>query len=282
MGNRPSFLTQTGLKRADRFRACLARATRHPGEKEIHDLRVSIRRLLSFLSVARTFPGKKSRSAGTVNRLKGILSPLGRLRDAQVKILWLRKIAPDGDEPAYLYALSVLGDAIAWEGKARKLLRGVDRKRLSSSVEEVLPPPLPRSAMRAKALRMLREHERKIESLAAGARIEENVEGLHRMRLAFKKYRYSVEVLAPLFPGVTAKTLERLHAFQTSLGNLHDLDVLREEAEHFRRRILEIETESVLESRIREIRHREYARLAPLIASPEALERRVFAKGIRR
>jgi len=209
------------------------------------------------------------------------MSPLGRLRDAQVKILWLKKIAPEGDEPSYLYALSVLGDSIGWERRVRRLLRGIDRNRYSVHGDKLRMPPLPRTALRAKALGILGAREREIGSLAAGARNEENVEALHRMRLAFKKYRYSVEVLAPFLSGVTAESLERLHAFQTLLGDIHDLDILREEAGHFRRRVLEIERESRLESRIRDIRHREYARLAPLIASPEALECRVFATGVR-
>jgi CHAD domain-containing protein len=283
LGTKPSFLSQAGRERTDRFLACLERASRHPGEKEIHDLRVSIRRLLSYLSVAGELPGRKRLSRGAVNRLKDFMSPLGRLRDAQVKIEWLKKIAPEGDESAYLYSLSVLGDSIAWEGKVRKLLQGVDRKRLSASVDNYRPSPLPRTALRAKALGILGERRREIESLAAESRNEENVEALHRMRLAFKKYRYSVEVLAPVFPAVTEKTMERLHAFQALLGDIHDLDVLLTEAAHFRVRVLEVETESGLEARIRKIRRRKFARLAPFLASPET---RIFPvlspRGLRR
>lgn len=280
MESKAPFVPQAGRERTNRFLACLERASRHPGEKEIHDLRVSIRRLLSYLSVAGELPGKKRLSRRAANRLKEFLSPLGRLRDAQVKILWLKKTVPEGDEPAYLYSLSVLGDSIAWEGKVRKLLRGVDRKKLSASVGRYRPSPLPRTALRAKALKILGGRRREIESLVAPARNEENIEALHRMRLAFKKYRYSVEVLAPLFPDVTAKTLERLHAFQTLLGDLHDLDVLLEEAEHFRRRVLEVQTESVLESRIRRIRRREFLRLVPFLSSDADFAKRVFGTEI--
>lgn len=282
MKKAPALLDRMARERDARFRACLKRASRHPGEKEIHDLRVSIRRLLAFLSVAGTIQGAKGPSPGVARRVKQLMSPLGRLRDAQVKIEWLKKLVPEGDEPSYLYGLWALGDSIGWRNRVGKILRGIDKKRYVARLDGIRPPTLPRTALRAKALRILGERERKIESLAAGARREENVEALHRMRLAFKEYRYSVEVLAPLFPAVTAKTLDRLHAFQTRLGDIHDLDVLLEEAEHFRRRILEVETESGLESRVREIRRREYARLAPLIASPDAVASRVFGAEIRR
>jgi CHAD domain-containing protein len=278
---KPSFLSHAGRKRADRFRACLERASRRPGEKEIHDLRVSIRRLLSYLSVAGELAGGKRVSRGAVDRLKDFMSPLGRLRDAQVKIERLKKVVPMGDEPTYLYSLSVLGESIAWEGKVRKLLRGADRKKLSAPVYGFRPSPLPRTALRAKALGILARHERQVESLAAKARNEENVEALHRMRLAFKRYRYSVEVLAPLFPSVTAETLKRLHSFQVLLGDIHDLDVIMAEASHFRTRVLEFGKESCLEPRIRKIRREEFASLAPLIESKEALARKVFGPEIR-
>jgi CHAD domain-containing protein len=272
----PSSFPRIGREKIDRFRSSLKRASRRPGVKEIHDLRVSIRRLLSFLSIAGRLAGKKRRLLEAERRLSDLLSQLGGLRDAQVKIERLKEIVPTGDEATYRYALSVQGDAIGWEGRIGKLLRGLGRKRFllpRTALAPSLPSP---AALRAKAREILADAERKIASLAAAARNEEDVEALHRMRLAFKDYRYSVEALSFLFPGIRADTLERLHAFQTLLGDIHDLDVLLEEATFFRRRVLELETEAVLEPRLRRLRGRKYERLAPIIASGESLERGAF------
>lgn len=279
--NDASYLEKTGKARLSRFRSCLKKASLRPGEKEIHDLRVSIRRLLSFSDVAASISGKEPFPARDRKRMKDLMRPLGKLRDAQVKILWLRKIAATGDEGTYLYALSVRGDADKWANRVRDLLQDCGRTRVRRRKPTLTIPPDSEGNLRERALSVVRKVEESVESVREEARDEANVEALHRMRLAFKKYRYSVEVLAPLFPAVTEKTMKRLHSFQTLLGDLHDLDMLLTEAEHFRRRVLEVKTESGLEARIREIRHKGYLRLAPLIASPETLERRVFATGIR-
>lgn len=46
------------------------------------------------------------------------------------------------------------------------------------------------------------------------------------MRIALKNFRYLMEALKPLAPGVSKNTLETLHALQTTMGDLHDLEVL--------------------------------------------------------
>lgn len=270
-----SFLEKTGKARLSRYRSCLEKASLRPGEKEIHDLRVSIRRLQSFSDVAASISGKEPFPARDRKRIKDLMRPLGKLRDAQVKILRLRKIAPTGEEATYLYALSVRSDADRWEDRIREILRDGSRTRFRDRKPSRALAPGSGRNLRERARSVLRKLEESVESSREKARDEANVEALHRMRLAFKKYRYSVEILAPLFPSVTAELLKRLHAFQTLLGDLHDLDVLLEEAEHFRRRVLELQTESVLESRVRGIRRREFVRLAPYLSSAADLPKRV-------
>ena len=49
---------------------------------------------------------------------------------------------------------------------------------------------------------------------------------LHRMRVSLKGFRYLMEDLEPLVPGVSKDALEALHALQTNMGDLHDLEVL--------------------------------------------------------
>ena len=206
------------------------------------------------------------------------MRPLGRLRDAQVKIEWLKRIAPTGDEGTRLYALSVVGDADKWEERVREVLtEGSDRRFRPRNLKMKFPDRQPRS-MQEKAAALLAEQRRMVESFREKAREEGDVESLHGMRLAFKKYRYSAEVLAPLFPSANAATMRRLHAFQTLLGNLHDFDVLLAEAETFRRRVLGSENDFVLVPRVREVRRREFSRLVPLLSTASALSRRVFGK----
>ena len=48
---------------------------------------------------------------------------------------------------------------------------------------------------------------------------------LHRLRIAFKKFRYSLELLAPALPGFPSDQLEHMHTYQTRLGEIQDTEV---------------------------------------------------------
>jgi CHAD domain-containing protein len=49
---------------------------------------------------------------------------------------------------------------------------------------------------------------------------------IHRMRVAFKKFRYMVEALAPVLEHVTAKRLKAMNTFQDSMGRIQDIETL--------------------------------------------------------
>jgi CHAD domain-containing protein len=51
-------------------------------------------------------------------------------------------------------------------------------------------------------------------------------ETIHRMRIDLKEFRYLMEALRVAAKGVSARDLESLHALQTTMGDLHDLEVL--------------------------------------------------------
>jgi CHAD domain-containing protein len=49
---------------------------------------------------------------------------------------------------------------------------------------------------------------------------------VHRLRVAFKQYRYSLEILAPLLRWMNARTRSRLDAYQTAMGKIQDIVVV--------------------------------------------------------
>jgi len=161
---------------------------------------------------------------------------------------------PKGDEPSYLYAVQVASDALRWESRVRKCLGERSTRRLRI--------PLPRGAgglggrLEASILApdLLGKLEREVSKHREAALDPAHPEALHRMRLAFKKYRYAAETLLPLFPKATEETSMRLHAFQTLLGTIHDCDVILAEAHAFRRDILGVAAESALETAFRRLR----------------------------
>jgi len=54
-----------------------------------------------------------------------------------------------------------------------------------------------------------------------------NSDTIHGTRVAFKKFRYMVEALSPLFTGLGKVQLRRLGHYQRRLGNLQDAEVLQ-------------------------------------------------------
>jgi len=254
-----AFFEESGRTRATRFREQLKRASADPtGDEAIHDLRVAIRRLLAWIAVREALLGPDMRLREARSSLKALMVPLGKLRDAHVKRDWILQIAPEGDEPSYLYAVQVASDVLRWESRVRK--------RLGARYNRRLRVPLPGGAgglgrrLEAAILApdLLGRLEREVVKHREAALDPAHPEALHRMRLAFKKYRYAAEVLLPLFPKATEETAKRLHAFQTLLGTIHDFDVILAEAQAFRRDILGIAAECFLETAFRRLREEKF------------------------
>jgi CHAD domain-containing protein len=54
-----------------------------------------------------------------------------------------------------------------------------------------------------------------------------DTETIHTLRLAFKKFRYTCEVAQPILKkDLNAQRLKELHAFQTMMGDIQDIEVL--------------------------------------------------------
>ena len=254
-----AFFAESGRTRATRFREQLKRASADPTEDEaVHDLRVAIRRVLAWIAVRNTLLGPDPRLREARISLKALMSPLGMLRDAHVKRDWILKVVPEGDEPSYQYSVQVASDVLRWEARVRKRLVAQSTRRLR------LPIPKGRGGLGGQleaailAPELLGRLEREVSKHREAALDPAHPEALHRMRLAFKKYRYAAEVLLPLFPNATEETAKRLHAFQTLLGTIHDFDVILAEAASFRRDILGLEKECVLEIAFRATREKSF------------------------
>lgn len=254
-----AFLAESGRARSARLRSCLKLASADPtSDRAVHDLRVAIRRVLAWIAVRDALLGHDRRMREIRSSLKSLMTPLGKLRDAHVKRDWILRLVPEGDESSYLYAVQVASDILRWEEKVRE--------RLGERPAGGLRVPFPKGAKgrggrldaTIPARELLRELEREVSKHRVAALDPAKPEALHRMRLAFKKYRYAAEVLLPLFPKATEETAKRLHDFQTLLGTIHDCDVILAEAASFRRDILGREKECALEIAFRAFREKSF------------------------
>jgi CHAD domain-containing protein len=253
------FLAESGRTRSARYRECLKRAAANPASDEaVHDLRVAIRRVLAWIAVRNALLGPDRRLRAARVLLKALLSPLGKLRDAHVKRDWIRKIVMEEDESSYLYSVQVASDILRWEAKARKRLGAQSTRRLRIPFPKRAGGRGGRFSSTLPAAELLGELGSEVSKHLQSALDPAHPEALHRMRLAFKKYRYAAEVLFPMFPKATEETAKRLHDFQTLLGNIHDCDVILAEAASFRRDILDREKECELEIAFRAFRKKSF------------------------
>ena len=276
-----AFLAESGRTRSARFRDCLRRASADPTSDEaIHDLRVAIRRVLAWIAVRDALLGPDPRLREARSSLKALMTPLGKLRDAHVKRDWIRKIVPEGDEPSYLYAVHVASDALRWEARVRDRLRERSTSRLRvPSVKKRGKPAIPRE-IDILAGRHLRTLEKEVVKHREAALDPAHPEALHRMRLAFKKYRYASEVFYPLFPRAGKAAAKRHQAFQTLLGTIHDCDVILVEARSFLAKAAGIPGECALESAFRRLREEKFRVFLRAVGTPRGVAR-VFGTGFR-
>jgi len=269
-----AFLAESGRKRSARVRERLKRAAANPASEEaIHDLRVAIRRALAWIAVRDALLGPDLRLRETRSRLKALMSPLGKLRDAHVKRDWIRRLIPEGDVPSYQYSAQVASDILRWEARVRKRLGEPPTRRLRVPVPKGAGGNGGRLEAATLATNLLGRLEREASRHLAGALDPAHPEALHRMRLAFKKYRYAAEVLLPLFPKATGETAKRLHDFQTLLGTIHDCDVILAEAAAFRRDILGLEKECTLETAFRAFREKRFGEFTGIAGADGGLSK---------
>ncbi|HEY3816762.1 MAG TPA: CHAD domain-containing protein [Polyangiaceae bacterium] len=196
-------------------------------EDAVHDLRVALRRTRTVLEVGRRVLGRFH--ADEVRRaMRALMRATGDLRDEEVFLELVASIAPPDAGPP---------DVQAWVDARRRRerhLRG-ELARLLHSGE------LDRGRALLDALLAFRvdpAHDRRVTKFARRAvdRARRKVDrrsdaqpddpdALHRLRIAYKRLRYTVETLADSLPDDLAALAQPASRLQSRLGDLHDVDI---------------------------------------------------------
>ncbi|HPA72731.1 MAG TPA: CHAD domain-containing protein, partial [Spirochaetota bacterium] len=214
-------------ERYAKFCAELANCRHTPSLDAVHDLRVSIRRLNAVLVKIEQFTPTVMVNQ-CARELKLLMKPLGKLRDVHVQVEWIvktfPKIGPGLNE--YLKKL--------WS-KERRLTKKITAMLADYSPSEcaalhrdvmLLTVADDEGKFPAAGRELLDRLFADLDAMKGGASARDNAAHLHAMRIALKKYRYTVEILKPALGEGAGKLLKRMHALQTLLGDIHDFDVL--------------------------------------------------------
>jgi CHAD domain-containing protein len=207
----------------------------------LHRARVASRRLRELLPMLQL----ETDTARKLNRrLRKVTSRLGTVRELDVLLLLIDELHVS--RPARSAALSRVGITVAKKrDEARKRLSSklpmADMARLGRKLDRLVG--VLRTAEASSSKTAARNWRWAVEARVASraTRLSEAVEGagavylperLHAVRIAVKKLRYAVELLAEIGGGTTRADLGTLKRSQDLLGQMHDwqvlMDVVRE------------------------------------------------------
>ncbi len=210
----------------------------------VHDMRVASRRLRSALRDFRPYARKRP-VAESLQEIKDIADALGQVRDQDVAIIALEKLATKAPAEVSDGIHQLAETRRARRAEAREqLIPILDQACLTQLQSDFLPAlaaaitPAPgrkksrqgdhsagsityREVARTTILDRLKEMEKLSDSLYHPLKIKP----LHKMRIAAKRLRYALELFEPCWGHQLALFARKVAALQSSLGELHDCDV---------------------------------------------------------
>jgi CHAD domain-containing protein len=232
-----SFLLRSLKSQWREYREDFARCRKKFSEKSVHQFRVESRRLLSTISVLKAVtPGVALSTARRA--LKKRLRIVAPLRDVHVQLCTVEKL--EKDHPG----LAAFRHALA--KREQRIAKCVAKKLKHTGLRKVAQPV---AAIRLELCSLLRDDSQEDDNrravmdefrtayLTVAARLRRidpaNPATFHRTRVAFKKFRYMTEALRPILPGASDQMIDRMHDYQSRMGDIQDASVLNASFEKF-------------------------------------------------
>jgi phosphohistidine phosphatase len=213
-----------------RFRRQHARLLRTPTEVAGHQFRVACRRLLAALDVAETVadapePGRLSRA------VKERFELTSDLRETQVSLLLLGQVRAGGAAAVALRRR--LADRVREQTAAlTAAMRAAGLGPIPSGVQALLerlrsPEDQPVSVRPLAALdRRVSRSVRRVQRRLAAVERQSGADRLHRLRLALKRARYTLEILGAVEDRPVEAAIRAARRLQDALGGFRDAEIL--------------------------------------------------------
>ena len=231
-----TFIIQALDTRWNEYLVCLKRYQETASGKSVHDLRVSIRRLTTTIDLIDRFnPDNIVRQARV--KLKTQLSDLSLLRDVHVEMVRVRRFLKELPEMKAFYEELRTRES-KYLKSAKKIPWKSDRRFIETAIN--------RAKIRLNARRATTsvEDSRKIVDAAMDVSFDnlskklENVtptdySSIHRVRLAFKPVRYTLEMLQPVL-GLDVRQVRTATFLARLMGQIQDLEVLMKDLVEFK------------------------------------------------
>ena len=200
--------------------------------KGVHDMRVAARRVRSVLRDVEPFLDKEPLKE-VKKALKAISDALGAVRDQDVAIGALKKWAEETEGDDIKAGIDHLAEEkIAKRNTARAYLTGIITAEKVDDLGKGLKAVIKEAAASTEKISFSDAASRMVaanldEMLALGPRLYKPFKrnGLHKLRIASKRLRYSLELAALCFGDDSKKLAKEISRMQTFLGELHDCDI---------------------------------------------------------
>jgi CHAD domain-containing protein len=197
-------------------------------EKWVHDLRVALRRLDAVLDLTGMFL-PHSHTVKVRRSLKRLVKHLSSLRDIQVQQRLVADLTKTYPELLKFQKHLVKQERV----QIRALKKTVRRKHEKLANEFTKTFFQSRNLLRtftpAETEQMIIGAVNKAYGTAIDAKRateSQDTSAIHAMRIAFRKFRYTVESAQPFLHDIPETVLARMQNFQNLMGNIQDVDVL--------------------------------------------------------
>jgi CHAD domain-containing protein len=214
------------------YRIELKRCRVEFSNEAVHDLRVATRRMLAYIQLLNSI-SPRPRLKKLRRAFKDQLDEFDELRDTQVILGELSELLQKlpqlhdfqehlrSSEERLLRALRTKIKRLRTSEISRRIRK--THKAIETETNERLAPQLLQAVDDA----FLRVRQR------YNAVDIANPATIHRVRVAFKSFRYMVEIVHPLLPGFPPKNLKRMNDHQTLMGEIQDADVFSQTLSDF-------------------------------------------------
>ena len=195
-------------------------------DEAVHDLRVAVRRLLALIDLLRVIAPhpdlQKLRRA-----FKDRLDSLDQVRDTQVMLAEISE------------TLAALPELVPLQ----KFLLKREKRLLTAAEQDV------RASKVGSISHLIEDVRTGLEEHGDGQNLTQRLlavvddtnltvaqrkrqvdpaqpSSIHQVRIAFKKFRYTLEIIQPIVPGFPETQFKDMHQYQTVMGEIQDVEVL--------------------------------------------------------
>jgi CHAD domain-containing protein len=212
-------------ERWENYRMQVKTCRREFSEEAVHDLRVSTRRLLAVLDIARALD-PHPRLQKTRRSLKDQIDDLDDLRDVQVMLVEVSETIETFPE-LKPFEIHLEEREKRLLRLARKLIKSLRLSEYKKRIEKIRDSLKKRTVEENFDFQVFQAVDNVyLRTTQALVQVDASQPStIHRLRLAFKKFRYMVEAVHPLISNYPESHLERMHEYQSAMGDIQDIEV---------------------------------------------------------